>query len=85
MDTANRDKAMEIANRAKSDPTYMAQLKSDPEGTLTAAGLPEKAVVEFMVEDGLGEVSGYGITGGGSGGGGEECLCTGCCVTVIVL
>ena len=83
MDTQNRDKAMEIASRAKSDPAYMEQLKQDPEGTLSAAGLPEKAIAEFMREDELGEVSGYGLSGGG--GGGEECLCTGCCVTVIIL
>jgi hypothetical protein len=83
MDTENRSKALEIAARAKSDPTYLAELQKDPEATLSAAGLPEVAVVEFMREDGLGDVSGYSM--GFNSAPPEECLCTGCCVTNIII
>jgi hypothetical protein len=44
-----RERGMELLNRAKSDPKFVEQIKADPQGALTAAGLPASAVAEFLV------------------------------------
>jgi hypothetical protein len=44
-----RQRGIELLDRAKSDPAFVEQIKSDPRGTLAAAGLPANAVQEFMV------------------------------------
>jgi hypothetical protein len=44
-----RDRGMELLDRAKNDPKFVEQIKADPRGTLTAAGLPASAVAEFLV------------------------------------
>lgn len=49
MDQA-RETAKSIAQRVQSDPGFKQQVESDPQGTLTAAGLPESTVNEFMHE-----------------------------------
>ncbi len=51
--------ARELAERANSDPTFKEQIQKDPVKTLTAAGLPEKAVPDFLREAGVVDVSGY--------------------------
>lgn len=49
-----------IAQRAKSDPTFMNQLRSNPQETLIASGVPEAAVGDVLREEGgLGDVQGY--------------------------
>lgn len=55
-----RQKAAQIAERAASDPAFMERLRNDPEETLLEAGLPEKAVGDYIREAGLtAEVGGY--------------------------
>lgn len=55
-----RSKVSEVLEHAKSDATYLAQLRRDPEGTLSAAGLPEAAVIHVIRETDLGgDVAGY--------------------------
>jgi hypothetical protein len=55
-----RQKAAQIAERAASDPAFMERLRHDPEETLLEAGLPERAVGDYMREAGLtAEVGGY--------------------------
>lgn len=54
-----REKAQEILNRLESDPSFKQQVESDPEGTLTSAGLPKDAVEDFVREAQLAEVGGY--------------------------
>ena len=44
-----RQRGIELLERAKKDPQLVEQIKSDPQGTLTAAGLPASAVQEFLV------------------------------------
>jgi hypothetical protein len=50
-----------VIERAKSDPAFLAQLKSDTVGTLQAAGIPHGAAGELSDQMGFdgGEVSGY--------------------------
>jgi hypothetical protein len=51
---------MQIAQRAAGDPAFMERLRNDPEETLLEAGLPEKAVGDYIREAGLtAEVGGY--------------------------
>ena len=55
-----RAKAKELADRVQSDPAFRGEVESDPNGALTAAGLPAKAVEEFVIDVGITpEVSGY--------------------------
>jgi hypothetical protein len=57
---AVRSTARSIVDRAKTDPEYLLQLTDDPEPVLLEAGLPERAIAEFMSEQGLEpEVVGY--------------------------
>jgi hypothetical protein len=55
-----RAQAQAIAERVKSDPEYLEQIKSDPVATLTAAGVPEDVVhnlIEGKTEEA--DVTGY--------------------------
>lgn len=54
-----RATARGLADRVKGDQAFKEQVLQDPSATLTAAGLPEIAVSDFMRETGLGEVAGY--------------------------
>lgn len=68
-----REKAVAIAHRLKTDSTFKAQLEQHPEETLIAAGFPEIAVPEFLVELQIGDVSGYALV---------DCVaCSVCCKT----
>lgn len=65
-----RTTARGLADRVRDDQAFKEQVLHDPSGTLTAAGLPDIAVSDFMRETGLGEVAGYfvcsltcGVTG----------------------
>jgi hypothetical protein len=69
-----RQVAEQIAQRAKSDPTYAQELRSDPATAAQAAGMPEEAIGAFLREEGLAEVSGYRMED-------EWCVCTDCCIT----
>jgi hypothetical protein len=54
--------AVSLAERAKSDEEFRAQIEADPLGTLTAAGLPSEVVGDFLRDSGLsadGDVQGY--------------------------
>ena len=54
-----RSKLDAIAQHAKSDPAYLEQIRSDPRGTLQAAGLPDGAIDDVLREENVGDVSGY--------------------------
>jgi hypothetical protein len=55
-----RRKAQAIIDRAKADPTFVQQVKATPEVALVEAGLAERAVHDFMAEQGYQpEVVGY--------------------------
>jgi hypothetical protein len=55
-----RGKLDAVVARARADQGFRDQLKSDPEATLKAAGVPEVAIPDFMREEGLGgDVVGY--------------------------
>ncbi len=57
-----RDTANQLIERMRNDSSFVDQLKANPTGTLTAAGLPQNAVGDFMHEAGIpaeGEVGGY--------------------------
>jgi len=57
---AVRSTARSIVDRAKADPDFLQQLKDDPEGVLLEAGLHERALADFMAEQGLEpQVQGY--------------------------
>ena len=57
---AVRSTARSIVDRAKADPDFLQQLKDDPERVLVEAGLHERALADFMSEQGLEpEVRGY--------------------------
>src|SRR5579871_5390233 len=54
--------AISLAERAKTDEEFRAQIEADPLGTLTAAGLPSEIVGDFLRDSGLdpeGDVQGY--------------------------
>lgn len=52
-----RQKADEIKSRMESDASFRQQVESNPEEALTGAGLPAKAVEDFLREGA--EVGGY--------------------------
>lgn len=57
-----RQKAQDIVERAKSDPTFRHQLLQDPRGTVISYCLPEIAVNDFLSQANLseqGDVAGY--------------------------
>jgi len=54
-----RTTARGLADRVRDDQSFKDQVLNDPNGTLTAAGLPEIAVSDFLRETELGEVAGY--------------------------
>ncbi len=54
--------AINLAERAKTDEEFRAQIERDPLGTLTSAGLPSEIVGDFLRDSGLGtdgDVQGY--------------------------
>lgn len=58
-----RTKATDIVQRAQQDPAFKEQLKDNPVGTLTDAGIPEPAVQDLISELGVSpEVSGYQLS-----------------------
>ena len=54
-----REKAQAIVHRAQNDAAFSERLKTDPESTLRAEGLPDEAIGDFAREAQLGEVGGY--------------------------
>lgn len=59
-----RRTAKQIAHRLIDEPEFRSQVREDPTSALTAAGLPEDAVADFLSEIGADqhqEVSGYGM------------------------
>ena len=57
-----RTKASQLIDRMGTDPAFRDQIKADPVGALTAAGIPQDAVGDFLHEAGVpneGEVAGY--------------------------
>ncbi len=56
-----REKAEAIVQRAESDDDFRQKLVDDPEGTLRAEGLSDKAIPDFIREQELADVSGYRI------------------------
>ena len=44
------DIANTIAKRASTDPDFFDQIKKAPVATLTAAGLPEEMVADFLID-----------------------------------
>ncbi len=54
-----RAAAQAVADRAKNDPDFQAQLLNDPMGTLTAAGVPQEVAQQLVDSDTEPEVSGY--------------------------
>ena len=55
-----RQTASQLAERMKADPAFKTQVEQNPEATLVAAGLPQKAVPDFLAEAHLGnDVKGY--------------------------
>ena len=51
--------AQTVAERAKHDPEYQAQLLADPIGTLTSAGVPEDIARQLVESDVEPDVQGY--------------------------
>jgi hypothetical protein len=55
-----RDKGLAILERLQSDPAFKQQVEQDPKGALTGAGIPDRAVEDFMREASVaGDVQGY--------------------------
>jgi hypothetical protein len=54
-----REKAEAIVQRAGSDDEFRQRLVDDPDGTLRAEGLSDKAIPDFIREQELADVSGY--------------------------
>jgi hypothetical protein len=73
-----RNRIKEYAREARTDPNMVQRLRSDPMGTLTAAGVPEFAVGDFLREEGTeADVSGFAAAGCAI-----SCVCTSCCVSL---
>ncbi|HLZ61382.1 MAG TPA: hypothetical protein VKR06_30920 [Ktedonosporobacter sp.] len=53
--------ARAIAQRARGDRAFREEITQHPSETLTAAGLPEEFVGDFLRETGLADVAGYSI------------------------
>jgi hypothetical protein len=55
-----RDKGRAILERLQSDSAFKQQVEQDPKGALSAAGIPDRAVEDFMREASVaGDVQGY--------------------------
>jgi len=54
-----RMKARQLAERARTDPAFKEQIQQDPVQTLTAEGLPEATIPEFLHAADLADVVGY--------------------------
>jgi hypothetical protein len=48
-----------LAKRAQDDPTFAEQIREDPYAILSAAGLAEEFVPEFLEQTQLSEIQGY--------------------------
>lgn len=60
-----RARAREIAQRLENEPAFRDQVRESPVSTLTAAGLPEQALPDFLREINVEpEVSGYMMMSG---------------------
>ncbi len=71
-----RAAAQAVADRAKNDPDFQAQLLNDPMGTLTAAGVPQEVAQQLVDSDAEPEVSGYAMPIGGCND--TTCWTSGC-------
>ncbi|MFW6074702.1 MAG: hypothetical protein ACOC9Y_03850 [Chloroflexota bacterium] len=61
-----RETAKQLAHRLIDDPDFGQQVKDNPVATLTAAGLPEEGVDEFLGQfPAMAEVSGYQLEAAG--------------------
>lgn len=72
-----RDRIKQFAREAKADPALMSRLKSDPVDTLTSAGVPQYAIMDFMHEEGLGHVA----VNLGAASCWISCACSKCCIS----
>jgi hypothetical protein len=54
-----RELARMLARRVQAEPAFAERILDDPGTTLTAAGLPEDFVEEFLMQTQLSEVQGY--------------------------
>jgi hypothetical protein len=55
-----REKGLAILERLQSDSAFKQQVEQDPKGALSAAGIPDRAVEDFMREASVaGDVQGY--------------------------
>ena len=52
--------ARSLARRVQEDSDFAEQVREDPFAVLSAAGLPEAFMQEFLEQTQLSEVSGYG-------------------------
>jgi len=63
MDTVDleqaRTTARTLARRIQEDPAFVEQIQQDPIAALTAAGLPEDFVLEFLDRTQISDVHGY--------------------------
>ena len=94
---AAREKVHVVANRMKSDQAYAREVREQPVIKLREAGLDDTTIAIFCHEEGWGDdVSGYALLNvnpsavsrpGGTPGSSLDmwCVCTGCCVTSIVI
>jgi hypothetical protein len=48
-----------LVRRVQTEPAFAERILNDPVSTLTAAGLPENFVEEFLTQTQLSEVQGY--------------------------
>ncbi len=73
-----RAAAQAVADRAKNDPDFQAQLLNDPMGTLTAAGVPQEIAQQLVDSDAEPEVSGYNFVALETGCNDTTCWTSGC-------
>jgi hypothetical protein len=55
-----RDIARSLARRVQDDPNFAEQVRDDPYLVLSAAGLPDEFVSEFLEQTQISEIQGYG-------------------------
>lgn len=61
-----RTRVQEISERARTDRAFMQEVMNDPQGTLSAAGIPSSTIDEVVAEWDKGareDVSGYMMCG----------------------
>lgn len=54
-----RELARSLARRAQTEPAFAERIEHDPVTTLTAEGLPENFIEEFLAQTHLSDVQGY--------------------------